>query len=76
MNPGSEEAIKAGCKCPTIDNNNGDGYMGQDGVFVQNEYCPLHGRKTIRICPKCGNNGEMFTADLDWCSSCHHQWSP
>lgn len=32
----------------------------------------LRGR---RVCPRCGNNrGEMFTADLDWCPSCKHQW--
>lgn len=25
-------------------------------------------------CPKCNAAGETFTADLDWCPDCHHQW--
>ena len=28
MNPGSDEAIAAGCTCPVIDNGHGRGYMG------------------------------------------------
>ena len=27
-----------------------------------------------RRCPKCGKVGQMFTADLDWCPACNHQW--
>jgi|JI8StandDraft_1071087.scaffolds.fasta_scaffold1068244_1 predicted Zn-ribbon and HTH transcriptional regulator len=27
-----------------------------------------------RRCPKCGKVGQMFTADLDWCPACKHQW--
>ena len=27
------------------------------------------------ICPRCGQAGEMFTSDLDWCSKCKYSWS-
>lgn len=43
--PGSNQAIEQGCKCPILDNANGRGYMGVDGVFVINETCPVHGGK-------------------------------
>ena len=39
-NPGSKEAIKAGCQCPVLDNNHGKGFNGQ---FWLNIFCPLHG---------------------------------
>ena len=43
-NPGSDEAIKKGCKCPILDNRHGLGYYaGKDGEFVMVEDCPLHG---------------------------------
>lgn len=41
-NPGSDEAIKAGCLCPIIDNGHGRGYMGQPDVFVITVGCPVH----------------------------------
>ncbi len=42
-NPGSAEAIKAGCSCPILDNRHGKGaYDGKDGQFWINEGCPLH----------------------------------
>lgn len=47
-NPGSDEAIKLGCKCPVLDNARGRGYMGgvknADGstAFVYSAACPLH----------------------------------
>lgn len=47
MNPGSKEAIDAGCKCPVLDNERGRGaYLGEDGkpVFWISELCPLHGK--------------------------------
>lgn len=40
--PGSDEAIAIGCKCPVIDNAHGAGYMGQPGIFVYVEGCPVH----------------------------------
>lgn len=43
INPGSDEAIKRGCKCPVMDNARGRGYMGMEGVYVMNESCPIHG---------------------------------
>jgi hypothetical protein len=45
-NPGSDAAQKKGCLCPVLDNYHGDGYMGRKGVFVMQEDCPLHGKKT------------------------------
>lgn len=48
MNPGSKEAIEAGCKCPRMDNNNGQG-IGKDEhgntIFVISGSCPIHGGK-------------------------------
>ena len=49
MNPGSDEAIAAGCTCPVIDNGHGRGCMGgvKDDqvrtVFIISSDCPLHG---------------------------------
>ena len=42
--PGSPEAIKAGCKCPILDNCYGKGAFMEDGVpqFWIIENCPLH----------------------------------
>lgn len=40
--PGSDEAIEAGCTCPVLDNAHGEGYMGQEGVYVYVEGCPIH----------------------------------
>lgn len=48
LRPGSDEAIKAGCTCPVMDNAHGKGYLGgvkdEDGntVFVYNGDCPIH----------------------------------
>ena len=44
-NPGSDKAIKDGCLCPVLDNHHGRGYMGQAGVFVYSELCPIQGYK-------------------------------
>lgn len=50
-NPGSEEAIKAGCTCPVMDNNRGKGIPipGKDGkietAFWMSGDCPIHGFK-------------------------------
>ena len=41
--PGSREAIEAGCCCAVLDNGHGRGYMGQAGIFVITARCPLHG---------------------------------
>ena len=49
MNPGSDEAIAAGCTCPIMDNGHGRGYLrgvkDDQGhtVFVISGNCPLHG---------------------------------
>lgn len=49
MNPGTEEAIKSGCKCPVLDNSYGKGYMSIEGVFVYTQDCPLHGYKVKKV---------------------------
>jgi len=41
-NPGSQEAVKAGCICAVLDNARGKGYYGQPGMFVITGGCPLH----------------------------------
>ncbi len=41
-NPGSDEASQRGCKCARMDNGYGKGYLGQSGIFVYTEGCPLH----------------------------------
>ena len=47
-NPGSEEAISQGCKCPVLDNGRGRGYMGQPGTFVYSSACPIHWTQEIQ----------------------------
>jgi hypothetical protein len=50
-NPGSDEALAAGCTCPVIDNGHGRGLGGgtlrhpESGLlmFAFNLECPLHG---------------------------------
>jgi len=42
-NPGSDEALKRGCRCAVLDNAHGKGYFGMKGVFVMTADCPLHG---------------------------------
>jgi len=48
-NPGSKEAIKQGCTCPVMDNNNGKGLPipDKDGTiqtaFWMSVDCPIHG---------------------------------
>ncbi len=41
-NPGSKEAVAAGCICAVTDNEYGRGYMGMAGVFVMTQGCPVH----------------------------------
>jgi len=42
-NPGSDEALNNGCKCPIIDNNHGRGRFGDGDQYVIRLDCPLHG---------------------------------
>lgn len=41
-NPGSQEAVDAGCKCPVMDNWRGDPAMGRIRGFVVTVGCPVH----------------------------------
>lgn len=56
-NPGSPEAVSAGCECPILDNGHGRGYMGQRNVFSINTQCIIHGttlsKKEKRFCYEC-----------------------
>ncbi len=52
-NPGSAEAVAAGCLCPVIDNARGEG-MPAPGPFggrwwYLSERCPLHGTKDVPV---------------------------
>jgi hypothetical protein len=42
--PGSDEAVREGCRCPILDNARGAGWMGT-GEYWVNRDCPLHGKK-------------------------------
>lgn len=47
LNPGSDEAIEKGCRCPVMDNGHGRGCgmfdeKTGDPLFWINEGCPLH----------------------------------
>lgn len=44
-NPGSDAAIAQGCICPVMDNGHGRGWMGQPGIFVYTDGCPVHAPK-------------------------------
>ena len=47
LNPGSPEAVRAGCTCPVMDNGQGRGaYRQNDGspVFWFKFDCPIHGK--------------------------------
>lgn len=50
LNPGSPEAVAAGCLCPIIDNHHGKGVpIGKDGspLFWRSERCPIHGGEAL-----------------------------
>lgn len=42
-NPGTQEAIDAGCKCPVIDNHYGEGAWGDGKDFWYSGDCEIHG---------------------------------
>lgn len=46
-NPGSEEALDMGCRCPVLDNHHGRGFPwgGIDPSFWISELCPIHGQE-------------------------------
>lgn len=57
-NPGSLEAIEAGCRCPVLSNRygRGNGSKGGKPLFWFNAACPLHGDKSTE-------SGERDNAD-------------
>jgi len=63
-NPGSREAIAAGCTCPVLDNAHGKGYMGVAGTYVYRLGCPVH-----RPAP-----GQTADADDGPCPEGEHRW--
>ena len=43
-NPGSDDAVAQGCKCPVMDNCRGRGIPASGGVcFYYSDDCPMHG---------------------------------
>jgi hypothetical protein len=45
-NPGSDEAIEAGCTCAVLDNNHGRGFLyGGVLAFWITSGCPIHSPK-------------------------------
>lgn len=44
-NPGSNEALNQGCRCPVLDNGHGKGHFGDGAKYGWwiNSDCPLHG---------------------------------
>jgi len=42
LNPGSDEAIEAGCRCPVLDNCHGKGSSWGNNMFWFSSDCPLH----------------------------------
>ena len=44
-NPGSDDAIEQGCRCPVMDNAHGHGYLGVAGTFVYSASCEMHWRQ-------------------------------
>lgn len=56
MNPGSKQAIEAGCTCPVMDNANGEGiYLNELLCFWYNAECPVHKNQNL-LCCKNGAN--------------------
>lgn len=54
-NPGSDEAVKRGCKCPIMDNHYGEGVFFNGAFqFWMAMDCPLHGQ------------GTAYMPDEDW----------
>lgn len=52
LNPGSKEAIAAGCTCPVMDNHHGAGFPIKNNktgemtiAFWHNAECPIHGTR-------------------------------
>lgn len=57
MNPGSPEAVDAGCECPVMDNRHGRGVPFPSGpVFWMNQLCPLHGHGLTKPTPPSAND--------------------
>lgn len=47
--PGSEEAVRAGCNCPILDNHYGMGMPTKDGpTYWISGSCPIHGDKATK----------------------------
>lgn len=48
MNPGSHDAVNAGCTCNPMDNNHGIGRcIGGIIMYWRNEDCELHGESIL-----------------------------
>ena len=49
-NPGSDEAIAAGCICAVLDNAHGFGYLGVPGRWIYTVGCPVHKTASDGMC--------------------------
>jgi len=47
-NPGSDEAVKLGCRCPRMDNGRGNPEIGRIRGWIVTVGCPLHSPKSAR----------------------------
>lgn len=49
LDPGSSEAITAGCTCDPRANNHGQGHVDNAGVrvYTPDENCPIHGIEQV-----------------------------
>jgi len=49
--PGSNKALDAGCICPVLDNEHGNGAYVRDGVpqYWTRPDCPLHGSESTFV---------------------------
>lgn len=54
-NPGSDEAVEMGCKCPILDNEYGEGCGGE---FVIRLDCPVHTMSVQALQAQIGINNE------------------
>jgi hypothetical protein len=58
LNPGSDEAVAAGCKCPVLDNRSGWGSSYGKGKFWMNADCPIHGLVVKQIREEQGDGNQ------------------
>ena len=67
VNPGSPEAIAAGCRCPVIDNCHGRGARCDGSEFFINGDCPVHAPMSASITiPASSDSGQAKAVVFSW----------